>query len=63
MVNQKKIIEKTLSWRIIASLTTFTIAWAVTGKLEFGLLIGGIEFVAKIILYYLHENAWEYFKS
>ena len=59
MISQKIIVEKTISWRIVASLTTFTIAWIVTGELSTGLTVGGIEFFAKMILYYIHENVWE----
>ncbi|HIA92192.1 TPA: DUF2061 domain-containing protein [Candidatus Saccharibacteria bacterium] len=63
MISQKIIVEKTISWRIVASLTTFTIAWIVTGELSTGLTVGGIEFFAKMILYYFHELAWEKIKS
>lgn len=58
-MTQKTIIEKTFSWRIIASLTTFTIAWIYTGELALGVFIGGTEFIAKLFLYYIHENVWD----
>ena len=50
---------KTLSWRVVASATTFLIAWFVTGDLTAGAAIGGVEVVAKVILYYWHERAWQ----
>ena len=59
MTGQKRIIAKTFSWRVVASLATFLIAWIVTGKIEIGALIGGVEFFVKFILYYLHETVWE----
>jgi len=55
---QKRTIVKTLTWRITASLTTFVIAWVLTGDLLIGATIGGIEAIAKIFLYYFHERIW-----
>ena len=55
---QKRTIVKTLTWRVTASLTTFIIAWALTGDLLIGVTIGGIEAIAKIFLYYFHERIW-----
>jgi uncharacterized membrane protein len=51
-------LAKTISWRIIASLTTFIIAWILTGNLGVGAAIGGTEAVVKMFLYYGHERAW-----
>jgi uncharacterized membrane protein len=45
---QKRIIIKTLTWRFTASLTTFVIAWILTGDLLIGISIGSIEAVTKI---------------
>ena len=55
---QKRTIVKTLTWRVTASLTTFIIAWALTGNLLIGATIGSIEAIAKIFLYYFHERIW-----
>jgi|TARA_B100000780_G_scaffold205920_1_gene146369 uncharacterized membrane protein len=55
---QKRTIIKTLTWRVTASLTTFVIAWLLTGDLLIGISIGSIEAVAKIFLYYFHERIW-----
>ncbi|MBR9921802.1 MAG: DUF2061 domain-containing protein [Bacteroidetes bacterium] len=52
-------ILKTITWRILATSTTVTIAYFITGTIEAALTIGGIEFFAKIIIYYLHERAWQ----
>lgn len=56
---KKTALYKTISWRIIASITTASIAWAVTGDLKAGLAVGGIEAILKMFLYYGHERAWE----
>ena len=55
---QKRTIAKTMTWRITASLTTFIIAWILTGDLLIGVSIGTIEAIAKIFLYYFHERIW-----
>ena len=55
---KKRTIIKTLTWRVTASLTTFVIAWVLTGNLLMGISIGSIEAVAKIFLYYFHERIW-----
>ena len=55
---QKRTIVKTMTWRITASLTTFIIAWILTGDLLIGASIGTIEAIAKIFLYYFHERIW-----
>tara|TARA_B100000767_G_scaffold54068_1_gene49698 strand:+ start:1084 stop:1290 length:207 start_codon:yes stop_codon:yes gene_type:complete len=55
---KKRTIVKTLTWRVTASLTTFIIAWILTGDLLIGISIGSIEAIAKIFLYYFHERIW-----
>lgn len=52
-------ILKTISWRIIATTTTVTIAYFVFGDIANALKVGGIEFFAKMLIYYLHERAWQ----
>ena len=51
-------LAKTLSWRIIATLTTLFVSYLITGSLALASLIGGIEFFTKIFLYYIHERIW-----
>jgi uncharacterized membrane protein len=50
---------KAFSWRIVATLTTGIIAYFVTGEIGTAVLIGGVEFVLKFFIYYLHERAWQ----
>tara|TARA_Y100001934_G_C12143813_1_gene673845 strand:+ start:684 stop:893 length:210 start_codon:yes stop_codon:yes gene_type:complete len=51
---------KAFSWRVVATLTTATIAYAVTGRLDTAALIGSIEFILKFFIYYAHERVWEW---
>ena len=55
---KKRTMVKTITWRITASLTTFLIAWILTGDILVGASIGSIEAIAKIFLYYFHERIW-----
>ena len=55
---KKRTMAKTITWRITASLTTFLIAWILTGDILVGASIGSIEAIAKIFLYYFHERIW-----
>ena len=50
---------KTLSWRIIATSTTIIIAYFVFDDISNALKVGGIEFFAKMIIYYAHERMWQ----
>lgn len=51
-------IAKAISWRVIGTLDTMLIGWLVTGSVELGALIGGIEVATKTFLYYTHERVW-----
>lgn len=52
-------ILKGLTWRVIATSTIIAIAWFKTGDIQFALEMGAIEFFIKLLLYYLHERAWQ----
>ena len=56
--SKSRSVAKTISWRFVATTTTFVIAWLVTGDIGAGAAIGGIEAVAKMALYYWHERVW-----
>lgn len=57
-IDRKRHLAKAITWRIVGSLDTLVIGWIVTGNLNVGLTISGIETVNKILLYYLHERVW-----
>jgi|TARA_Y100000310_G_scaffold124950_2_gene123764 uncharacterized membrane protein len=56
--NHSRSIAKAISWRVIATLTTAIIVFIYTGNLTLSIGIGSVEIVAKIILNYFHERAW-----
>lgn len=63
MVSRKRHILKTISWRIIGTLDTMILSWIITGNWKFGLAIGGVELLTKMVLYYFHERAWYKFSK
>ncbi len=58
MESHFRTIIKTFSWRFIATLITFTIAWVVTKELKFAAEIGLADTLIKLGAYYFHERAW-----
>ena len=50
---------KTLSWRIVATTSTVVIAFIVFGDISNALKVGGIEFFAKMAIFYVHERIWQ----
>ena len=59
-VSRKRSLLKSITWRIIASLDTFIIAWFITGKLSWAGSIASLEILTKTFLYYFHERGWNY---
>lgn len=51
-------VAKTISYRILSTLSISTIAFVFTGSLSAGIAIGGTELVVNSVIYYLHEKGW-----
>lgn len=49
---------KALSWRVTGSLDTMLLSWLFTQQLDVAIAIGLTEVLTKMVLYYLHERAW-----
>ena len=58
MDSRSKSLAKAFSWRIIATVTTGLIGLLLTGSVKIAGAIMSIDFVLKLILYYLHERIW-----
>lgn len=56
----RRSLVKAISWRILASIDTFFIAYFVTGKTIIATPITILEVFTKILLYYLHERFWNF---
>lgn len=55
----RRSFAKAVSWRIIATLTTFTIVYILTGELTLSMEVGVFDVSLKMLFYYLHERGWE----
>lgn len=52
-------VAKALSWRILGTVATAGLVFIFTRRLSLSLAVGGLEFVSKIGLFWLHERAWD----
>ena len=60
METRKRSIMKALSWRVIAVLITTTIVFIVSGRVDLAAEVGVMDCLAKLLIYYLHERAWNH---
>ena len=51
-------VIKAFSWRVLGTLDTILISYFITGTIVEALSIGFIELVTKMVLYFIHERAW-----
>jgi uncharacterized membrane protein len=58
IVQKKRHIVKTISYRIISTIIGFLILWVATGSVKMGAAFGVAELVYKPIQYYIHERIW-----
>jgi len=58
MGQNKTILLKAISWRIIASIIAFSIIFLITGSVILGGTISLIDILVKIVAFYFHEKAW-----
>lgn len=52
-------ILKSISWRVVATITTTLIVYFWTHEWVLAFTVGGVEVVAKFALYYVHERMWQ----
>ena len=52
------IFYKAITWRILATLITFLIAWAILGKVEYAAGIAWLDMLIKLVAYMGHEKLW-----
>jgi len=55
-------LAKTISWRISATTITFIISYIFTSSVTISGGIACVEFIAKMIWYYIHERVWNLIK-
>jgi adenylylsulfate kinase len=52
-------IMKSITFRILATITTMILVYIFFGRLDLAAVIGALEIVLKLILYFFHERAWD----
>lgn len=52
-------IIKAISWRTVGTIDTMVVSFFITGNLVMAISIGSVEVLTKMVLYYLHERAWD----
>ncbi len=58
MVQVKRHIAKTISYRLMSTLIGFLLVWWVSGSVKVGTTFGVVELIYKPIQYYIHERIW-----
>lgn len=58
IVDKKRHIAKTISYRVMSTLIGFLIMWLISGSVKVGAAFGVAELVYKPIQYYIHERIW-----
>jgi uncharacterized membrane protein len=58
MVESKRHIAKTISYRIVSTGIGFAVVWVISGSITIGTAFGLAELVYKPIQYYIHERVW-----
>jgi len=58
IVERKRHIVKTISYRILSTLIGFLLMWLISGSIKVGATFGVAELIYKPIQYYIHERVW-----
>ena len=51
-------VVKALTWRVLATIITFSVAWILTGEIGMAAEIGILDTLIKLGVYYSHERTW-----
>ena len=58
VVERKRHIAKTISYRILSTIIGFLLMWLISGSIKVGAACGVAELIYKPIQYYIHERVW-----
>jgi uncharacterized membrane protein len=58
MVSKRRSLAKSLTWRVIAVVSTLLIGYAMTGSWAFALSLTVVSNLINFVLYYIHERVW-----
>ncbi len=52
-------IVKGISWRVLATMVTTMVVFLYSGELAAAAIVGSLDALAKIMLYWGHERVWQ----
>ena len=58
MVNTKRHIAKTISYRVISTTLGFITMWIITKSITVSTAFSLVEIIWKPVQYYIHERVW-----
>jgi uncharacterized membrane protein len=58
VASKKRSLAKSITWRLIAVISTFVIGYAMTDSLGFAASLTIVSNIINFILYYVHERVW-----
>lgn len=58
MVQVKRHLVKTISYRVTSTSVGFLVMWAISGSVKIGAAFGVAELLFKPFLYFIHERVW-----
>lgn len=58
MVESKRHLAKTISYRVLSTGIGFVVVWSISGSVTVGSAFGLAELVYKPLQYYIHERVW-----
>jgi uncharacterized membrane protein len=58
MVQVKRHLVKTISYRVTSTSFGFLTMWAISGSIKIGAAFGVAEIIFKPFLYFIHERIW-----
>ena len=58
MDTYRKTLCKSISWRVLGTLITACSIYVASGSFTASAVVGGIDAVIKIVVYFFHERVW-----
>ncbi len=58
MIQAKRHLAKTISYRILSTSIGFVIMWTISGSIKIGATFSIAELAIKPLIYFLHERFW-----
>ena len=58
MVQVKRHLVKTISYRVTSTSVGFLVMWGISGSVKIGAAFGVAEILFKPFLYFIHERIW-----